>query len=118
MKENIYGENEAGNVIAFPTELNEEYGGYVGPSPSVTLSFDNQFQLDVTDEIAEARSNFPGTAKAFAALVEEVGEVAKAFLDEDPTRIYDELVQVACMAQRLATEGDPTLREEIPADYV
>lgn len=44
------------------------------------------------------------------ALTEEVGEVAKALLDESPDRVYEEAVQVAVMAMRLATEGDRSLR--------
>lgn len=43
------------------------------------------------------------------ALTEEVGELAKALLDESDQRVYEEAVQVAVMALRVATEGDPSL---------
>lgn len=59
------------------------------------------------DEVAFARSKYPSNDVLFAALVEEVGEVAKALQDETRERLVAELVQVAAMALRLATEGDP-----------
>ncbi len=43
------------------------------------------------------------------ALTEEVGELAKALLDEEWSRVQLEAIQVACMAARVAIEGDPTL---------
>lgn len=43
------------------------------------------------------------------ALTEEVGELAKALLDEGWSRVQAEAIQVACMAARVAIEGDPTL---------
>lgn len=65
----------------------------------------------VRDEIEYARSKFPDSVHALAALTEEVGELAQAMLqhryeDGDEDRIYEEAVQVAVMAMRIATEGD------------
>lgn len=68
-----------------------------------------QFTADVLAEVARARAKFPAPAGLLCALTEEVGEVAKALLDEPRARLYRECVQVACVATRLATEGDPTL---------
>jgi NTP pyrophosphatase (non-canonical NTP hydrolase) len=63
----------------------------------------------------------------FAALVEEVGELAKALMEHDrglgtsTQQVLREAVQVACMAIRVATEGDsnftylyPLVEDELP----
>lgn len=63
----------------------------------------------IRQELRSAREKFPGANKNFAALAEEHGELAKALLDESNTRVWEEAVQVAVMAIRVATEGDPTL---------
>lgn len=82
-----------------------------GDINSLSNKFDGRFLLDVQLEAKRARAKFPAKKQpTFTALVEEVGEVAKAFLDESPDRIYEECVQVAVMAMRCATEGDKTLR--------
>lgn len=58
-------------------------------------------------ETERARAKFPGARHQCVALVEEVGEVARALLDgEGSERIWAECVQVAAMAQRIAEEGD------------
>ncbi len=51
------------------------------------------------------------TEGVMTALTEEVGEVAKALLEEPWQNVVDEAVQVATMALRLAVEGDPTMTE-------
>lgn len=60
-------------------------------------------------ELQHARRKFPGNRHLLAALQEEVGELAKAFLQKqgDP-RIKKEALQCACVAMRIFTEGDPT----------
>lgn len=59
-------------------------------------------------EIARARGKHPGNKHRFAALVEEVGEVARALHDGEPWgRVIEESLHVACAAVRLAAEGDP-----------
>ena len=60
-------------------------------------------------ELNRARAKFPSSECSMVALTEEVGELAKAMLDESQQRIYQEAVQVACMAIRVATEGDPSI---------
>lgn len=69
----------------------------------------SEFLSDVYVEVRRAADLFPKPDGLLAALTEEVGEVARAMLDETEQRRYDECVQVAAMAMRLALEGDPTL---------
>jgi hypothetical protein len=62
---------------------------------------------DVSTEIIRARKKHPGNAHLLAALTEEVGELAQAFLDnQGHQRIYDEAKQCACVAMRIMEEGD------------
>jgi NTP pyrophosphatase (non-canonical NTP hydrolase) len=81
----------------------------------------------ITDELAAAREAFPGKTHMLAALVEEVGELAQAIMQHDrkqETSVHEvlrEAVQVACMAIRVAVEGDdnflyqfPVVEEELP----
>jgi NTP pyrophosphatase (non-canonical NTP hydrolase) len=60
-------------------------------------------------ELGKARAKFPSSYCSMVALTEEVGELAKACLDESPERIMDEAVQVAAMAIRVAIEGDGSI---------
>lgn len=68
--------------------------------------------LEIEFEIMRARSKFPGPNNNFAALVEEVGELAKALMDCKPgdrescVAVYKEATQVATMAIRVMEEGD------------
>ena len=68
-----------------------------------------RFLLDVSAEVGRAREKFPETEGCMVALVEEVGELARAILDESPERIRAEAVQVACMAVRVVLDGDASL---------
>lgn len=70
---------------------------------------DEKFMRHVLEEVRRARAKFPSSECCLAALSEEVGELAKACLEESSERIVEEAVQVACMALRVATEGDPSL---------
>lgn len=56
-------------------------------------------------EVKNAREQFPSNEKLLAALVEEVGELAQAMIEDDGTA-EEEAVQVAAMAIRLIEEGD------------
>lgn len=69
-----------------------------------------RFLLRVWHEILRARASFPSPELSAVALMEEVGELAKALLDESKDRVYAEAVQVACMAFRVAVEGDPATK--------
>ena len=81
----------------------------------------------ITDELVAAREAFPGSTHMLAALVEEVGELAQAIMQHDRKQgtsvqeVLREAVQVACMAIRLAVEGDenfiysfPVVEDELP----
>lgn len=58
-------------------------------------------------EVARARAKFPNRRHLLAALTEETGEVARAFLDDEGRdRIGAEALQVACLAMRIYEEGD------------
>lgn len=67
------------------------------------------FLAEVKAEILRAQSKFPANSLATIALTEEVGELAKALLDESPERVRAEAVQVACMAFRAGIEGDKSV---------
>ena len=63
--------------------------------------------LAVDAEVVRARTKFPGNKHMLAALTEEVGELAKALLQDLPRdRVVAEAVQVACCAIRIIEEGD------------
>jgi len=67
------------------------------------------FLVAVWQELQKARLMFPESDGVMAALAEETGELAKAMLGEPMPKVYKEAMQVACVATRVATEGDPTL---------
>jgi NTP pyrophosphatase (non-canonical NTP hydrolase) len=83
------------------------------------MNFTTQiFIEDIGFEVERVRKKFPNSRRSFAALVEEVGELAQALLhvlekpnDMNRTRIREEAIQVAAMACRVATEGDSSLTE-------
>lgn len=72
---------------------------------------DEQFISDLKGELIRAREKFPNSKWMLAAMTEEVGELAKAVMEEDWERVHKEAVQVACTAVRLATEGDISFAE-------
>ena len=67
------------------------------------------FCVDILRELTRAREKFPESEGSFTALVEEVGELAKAILDEPLRNVRAEAVQVAAMAIRVVLDGDSTL---------
>lgn len=75
---------------------------------------------DIRNELAKARKHF-GTSHTLAALQEEVGELAQAMIDLEmgsaqDSDVYEEAVQVATMAIRVATEGDDTFETYDPSE--
>jgi NTP pyrophosphatase (non-canonical NTP hydrolase) len=76
---------------------------------------DDMFIENMRGEILKARRKFPAPNPTIAALVEEVGELAQAALHiregkhADWWKVWDEAMQVAVMAMRMATEGDATI---------
>jgi NTP pyrophosphatase (non-canonical NTP hydrolase) len=63
---------------------------------------------DILAELGQARAKFPGKNVTFAALVEEVGELATALFSESQERVREEAIQVAVMAMRIVLDGDHT----------
>jgi len=75
--------------------------------------------IDVAEEVEAARAKFPEPYALLAALIEEVGELSKALMDEPKARVRAEAKQVAAVAIRIMEEGDPSLdriREERGSD--
>ena len=73
------------------------------------------FMRDALIELNHARKKFPSANHSFLALTEEVGELAQAILKVragkwDKLRIYQEAIQVATMAMRVALENDESLK--------
>lgn len=78
------------------------------------MTREDKFLSDVLAEVGRARAKFPGNKFQLAALHEESGELAMAMLDHEygkaqPIEVYEEAVQVAAMALRVAIEGDSTM---------
>lgn len=65
----------------------------------------------ISAELDSARVKFPGDRVTYTALCEEVGELAKALLDESSDRVEEEAVQVAVMAMRVVLDGDSSYNE-------
>jgi len=76
---------------------------------------------DIEAEVRYAREKFPGDEVTFAALVEEVGELATALIEESSDRIRKEAIQVAAMAIRIVLDGDcsfDSIREKRNLDNI
>lgn len=71
--------------------------------------------LDISKEVARARTKFPQATHTLAALIEEVGELAQAMIERmRGNATYEaaraEAVQVACMAIRIIEDGDMSMQ--------
>lgn len=71
---------------------------------------------DLKQEIERARRLYPGTEKLLPALMEEVGELARALLDEGDGDYREEAIQVACVSLRIATEGTSDFPFTLPVE--
>ena len=67
------------------------------------------FLKEIDAEYTNATTKFPSSTLSTIALMEEVGELATALLDEPLENVRKEAVQVAVMAIRIAVEGDDTV---------
>jgi hypothetical protein len=77
---------------------------------------DNDFRMAMQVELQELRRALPGSDLCFCALIEDVCELAKALLryreeEVDWPQVAAAAIQVAVMAQRIAVEGDPAIRD-------
>lgn len=70
---------------------------------------EEQLAYEILAELRRARAKFPGDNVTTLALMEEVGELAKATFEESRTRVRKEAVQVATMAMRVVLDGDQSL---------
>lgn len=79
---------------------------------SIILSYDEiVFLVAVALEVKSARLAYPGNKHMLAAMSEEAGELAKAFIDHEhgkclPQELRNEAIQTAAMALRCFAEGD------------
>ena len=81
----------------------------------MTFLEQQNFLRDVHREVMKAEKKFPFPNPNLAALMEEVGELANAFLEKKSSdERYSEAVQVAAMAMRCALEGDPQFSQDNP----
>ena len=71
----------------------------------------DQVIRDIRNELLRARTKFPGDNVTTLALMEEVGELAKATIEEPAANVRKEAVQVAVMAIRVVLDGDATLTD-------
>lgn len=74
----------------------------------ILVQAERQLADEILAELSRARAKFPGKNVTFAALVEEVGELATATFEEGRDRVRKEAVQVAVMAMRMVLDGDHT----------
>lgn len=68
-----------------------------------------EFLGKVLREYENALDLFPSHSLNTIALMEEVGEPARALLDETKERIVEEAIQVAALAMKIALHGDDSV---------
>lgn len=76
------------------------------PVPPGGATPEHDLAQAISAELIRARTKFPGKNVTFAALVEEVGELATATFEESAERVRKEAIQVAVMAMRMVLDGD------------
>jgi len=76
------------------------------PAQPAPVTVEEALAQKILAELVRARAKFPGKNVTFAALVEEVGELATATFEESADRVEKEAVQVAVMAMRMVLDGD------------
>lgn len=100
---------EANQRAAMGYPIERGYDQVQSPKPATAC--------DVAEEIVQARRKFPGNRHLLAALVEEVGELAQAYLQRQPIdQVRKEALQVACVALRIYEEGDSVFADLTDAE--
>ena len=85
------------------------------------VSVDGLVMRMVRDEIAAARTAYPGTTHLLATVMEKVGLLSTAMARHDsalgtsPQEVLREAVQAAAMVIRVASEGDNNYLYDFPA---
>jgi len=104
--------------VPFDKILNDKFQSSLNHADRILLTGANHleedrydFFTDLNQEIKRARAKHPRNTAMIAALTEECGEVARALTDEPTKQVREESVQTACVAFRIYTEGDETMRE-------
>lgn len=109
---NIYGAISSNQVIDKDVEGQaKRLLEYIDALPAIEAGWrepEQQLADEILAELVRARTKFPGKNVTFAALVEEVGELATATFEETRGRVRKEAVQVAVMAMRMVLDGDHT----------
>lgn len=96
-------------MVRFPGKSDS----FCAPSDFAAVGLSPDSLHALTCEVMRARRKFPSNRHASAALAEEVGEVATAFLEkEGRDRIREEALQVACVAMRIYEEGDSDYHDD------
>jgi hypothetical protein len=101
----MVGDLRDGSMVWLPDAVAPEPVRMDAPTDDAIDTFLNCVRL----ELMHALDKFPDPAGSMAALTEEVGEVAKALLDESQDDLYSECVQTAVVALRVAIQGDPSI---------
>ncbi len=75
-------------------------------------SDDGKMIRAIRGELGQHRDAFPNTHYLMAGLVESVGDLMKALIQQQvgnrqPSEVFHEAVKVAAIAVRMGTEGDP-----------
>lgn len=73
------------------------------------MSAEQKLIDEILAELQNARTKFPGSRVTGLAMVEEVGEVAKAIISESRDAVRKECVQTAVMAMRIVLDGDSSV---------
>lgn len=76
--------------------------------------FTDDFLYDVRQKIKEAKEKYPEPNPNFKALISEIGELAEALIDLEryDDNVYDECVDIACVAHRIAEQADGNKQSE------
>jgi len=72
---------------------------------------DDEMWWHIERELQRARQKFPDNKHQLTAMNEEVGELNQAMLEHEygnvpASKVFEEAIQVAAMAIRVASEGD------------